>query len=135
MDDEIAAIFYVKMANDLDYIFQILANNQMNSSTNEEDQRCIQKIKMDLINSSKEYSTSNNLSQENADGTNNMERQEQLQQINNDNSSMDIDSLEKESEQISSDGNITTNDEQPFDNINEHNGKSLIQNHTVSYFY
>jgi hypothetical protein len=135
VDDEIAAIFYVKMANDLDYIFQILANNQMNSSTNEEDQRCIQKIKMDLINSSKEYSTSNNLSQENADGTNNMERQEQLQQINNDNSSMDIDSLEKESEQISSDGNITTNDEQPFDNINEHNGKSLIQNHTVSYFY
>jgi len=144
IDDQVADNINLNMEDKEDWSFQAFTSNPMSSPMNDEDQRNIEEIEADLKNKLKEWasssaSTSNNLPQENVGDKNNMKKQKQLELINGDNNSstnsnpndMDIDDVCRKFEQIYSNVDTKTNNEQHFDNINKNNGKLLVQGHTV----
>jgi hypothetical protein len=139
IDDRVTRVLDLNMVDEEYFVFSTMTNDQMSSPMNDEDQRKIEEIEIDLINSLKKCSnssifTSNTFSQENFGGTNNMGRQQQFELIDNDDNSftnsnfndMNVDDDYKEPEQISSNTNTTIDDVQHFDNINESNGTLLI---------
>jgi len=139
IDDRVTRVLDLNMVDEEYFVFSTMTNDQMSSSMNDEDQRKIEEIAIDLINSLKKCSnssifTSNTFSQENFGGTNNMDKQQQFELIDNDDNSftnsnfndMNVDDDYKEPEQISSNTNTTVDDVQHFDNINESNGTLLI---------
>jgi hypothetical protein len=146
IDDQVADNIHLNMEDKEDWSFQAFTTNPMSSPMNDDDQRNIEEINADLKNKLKEWasssaSTSNNLPQENVGDKNNMKKQQQLEIINGDTNSstnsnpndMDIDDVCRKFEQIYSNVDTKTNNEQHFDNINKNNGKLLIQGHTVKH--
>jgi hypothetical protein len=144
IDDQVADNIHLNMEDKEDWSFQAFTTNPMSSPMNDDDQRNIEEINADLKNKLKEWasssaSTSNNLPQENVGDKNNMKKQQQLEIINGDTNSstnsnpndMDIDDVCRKFEQIYSNVDTKTNNEQHFDNINKNNGKLLVQGHTV----
>lgn len=103
--------------------------NKMALAMNDVAKQRIDEIKNDLIHSLEPFinssmSTSNNFSQENIIDINNMEREQRFELLNNNNNSsiysnssdMSGDDVYTEPEQISSNVNITANNEQHFNN-------------------